>query len=125
MNTAPRSFRFEQTPKNQDSGARRRITMSEAKRSVHETTGALRDAAGEFADRVDTVADEMAAASQRLGKHVRRVGDAFAEYGRDAERPATGVAKALDDLGDEAKKSFDRIVGRAPRPWYERFLFWK
>jgi hypothetical protein len=125
MNTAPRSFRFEQPSKNQDSGAGRRIAMSEAKRSVHETTGALRDAAGEFADRVDTATDEMAAASQRLAKHVRRVGDALAEYSKDAERPATAVAKALDDLGYEAKKSFDRITGRAPRPWYERFLFWR
>ncbi|HEX7669480.1 MAG TPA: hypothetical protein VF395_07855 [Polyangiaceae bacterium] len=95
--------------------------MTEAKRSVHETTGALRD----LADRVDDVADEVLAASQRLGKHVRRVGDAVNEYSRDAERPAAAVASALDDLGYEAKKSFDRITGRAPRPWYERFIFWR
>lgn len=99
--------------------------MTDAKRSVHETTGALRDAADEFADRVDDVAGEVVAASQRLGKHVRRVGDAVADYTRDAERPATAVARALDDLGYEAKKSFDRITRRRPRPWYERLMFWR
>src|SRR5882724_5394202 len=125
MNTAPRSIRSAQTTQNRKSEDRRRITMTEAKRAVHESTSALRDAARDLADRVDDVADEALAASQRLGKHVKRVGDAVQEYGRDAEGPATAVARALDDLGYEAKRSFDRITGRAPRPWYERFMFWR
>jgi hypothetical protein len=99
--------------------------MTMTARKFHEHTDVMRDAASELADRVDVVADEVAAASERLGKHVRRVGDAFAEYTRDAERPATEVARALDDLGYEAKKSFDRITGRRPRPWYSRLMFWR
>jgi phage-related minor tail protein len=99
--------------------------MTDARRKVHDHTDAMRDAASDLADRVDEVADEVSAASQRLGKHVRRVGEAVAEYSKDAERPATGVARALDDLGYEAKQSFDRITGRRPRPWYERLLFWR
>lgn len=58
------------------------------KRSVRQTKIALRDAANDLADRVDTVADEVVAASQRLGKRVRRVGDALDEYSREAEREA-------------------------------------
>jgi hypothetical protein len=96
-----------------------------AAREIHEPTNLMRDAAGDFADRVDVVADEVAAASERLRKHVRRVGEAVADYSRDAERPATAVARAFDDLGYEAKKSFDRITGRRTRPWYSRLLFWR
>lgn len=92
---------------------------------IQEHTDVMRDAANEWVDRVDVVADEVAAASERLGKHARRLGEAVAEYTRDAERPATRVASAFDDLGREAKRSFERITGRRRRPWYSRLLFWR
>lgn len=99
--------------------------MTETTRKVHEQTDVMRNKASQLADRVDVVADEVAAASARLGKHVRRVGDALDELSREAERPATGLSRALDDLGSEARRSFDRITGRRPRPWYERLMFWR
>jgi hypothetical protein len=99
--------------------------MTDTKRKIFEQTEAMRNAAFDLADKVDVVADEVTAASQRLGKRLRRVGDALLESSEDLERPATGIGRALDELGYEAKKSFDRITGRRPPPWYSRFSFWR
>jgi hypothetical protein len=98
--------------------------MTDAKK-FNDHTDALRDAADRLADRMDHVAAEMGDAKTRLTDKLGRALDAAAEFSVDAERPARNVARAIDDLGYEMRRSFDRIT-RPPQPrWYERLMFWK
>ena len=106
--------------------------MTNAIRRVHTHTDALRDVAGGLADRIDHVAGEVSSASSRLGKKLERVQDALEEANARAEAPANGVARALDDLANEAKRSLERIT-RPPTPtlkttlktWWARLAFWR
>jgi predicted trehalose synthase len=108
------------------------FTMTNAIRKIHTHTDTLRDVAGELANRIDHVAGEMTSASSRLGKKLERVQDALADANTSVEAPANGVARALDDLANEAKRSLDRIV-RPPRPtlkttlktWWARLASWR
>ena len=93
-------------------------------KTVKEHTEALRDAANQLADRVDHVATEVSVAKVRLGRKLEQVGEAMAELGKDAERPAKTVARALDDLTYEARRSLDRIT-RPKRSLLDRLAFWR
>ena len=102
------------------------MTDSSRKLQIQDHTEALRDFAGQLADRIDHVAGEVNGASSRLGKKLGRVNDALAEASRSSERPAEGVARALDDLAHEARRSLERIT-RPPRKttWWGRLAFWR
>jgi hypothetical protein len=93
--------------------------------NIHDQSDALRDAANQFADRMDHVASEMRVARVRLGRQLERVGDAVADFGKDAERPARGVARALDDLAHEARRGFERMTRPPPRTFLDRLFFWR
>jgi methyl-accepting chemotaxis protein len=99
--------------------------MTDSIRKIQDHTDTLRDFAGQLADRIDHVAGEVDDASSRLGKKLGRVNEALAEASRSSERPAGGVASALDDLAHEARRSLERIT-RAPRKsWWGRLVFWR
>jgi predicted nucleic acid-binding Zn-ribbon protein len=88
---------------------------------IQDGTKDLRQASKAFADRIDAIAEEVTRARDRLGKGFRRVEAAMAEAEESAETPNARVTSALDALGAEARRSFERIVTRKkPR----RFLFW-
>lgn len=92
--------------------------MTDAIKRVHTHTDTLREVAGGLANRIDHVAGEMSSATSRLGKKLERVQDAMdalEDANSRAEAPANGVARALDDLANEAKRSLERIT-RPPRP---------
>ena len=102
------------------------MTDSMRKIQVHEHTDALRDFADHLVDRIEHVAGEVNDASSRLGKKLGRVNDALAEASRSSERPAEGIARAVDDLAHEARRSLERIT-RPPRKttWWGRLAFWR
>jgi gas vesicle protein len=99
--------------------------MTDSIRKIQNHTDALRDVAGDLADRIDHVAGEVSGASSRLGKKLGRVNEALAEANRSSERPTDGVGRALDELAHEARRSLERITRPPPKSWWARFAFWK
>jgi gas vesicle protein len=99
--------------------------MTDSIKKIQNHTDALREVAGGLADRIDHVAGEVSSASSRLGKKLERVNEALAEANEANERPANGVARALDDLVHETKRSLDRITRPPPKSWWARLAFWR
>jgi hypothetical protein len=98
--------------------------MTDTKR-IQQYTDSFRGSSANLAERVDRVAAAVGTASTRLGRKIERLTDALADANQDAEGPGQRVAKAVDDLALEAKRSFAEITRPPRKPWWRRFAFWR
>ena len=88
---------------------------------VHDVANQIEDVAEDLSAHVDDIADELAVARVRLGRGFRKLEAALGDLGASTERPAARVARAAEELAREAVESYDRVVGKRRRPWYQ---FW-
>lgn len=77
----------------------------------------IRDAADQAVERFESLTGRIGEAMALAGERLRHAEDVVKDLARDLEPHATRVARATEDLANEAKKSLERAA-RRDRPWY-------